>query len=166
MLLFVNWYGVILFGSVALECEHSSTWEAGLWIGLGDGGGGCLCSSQQGGHRSRSRLKLNQSQGAELCFGWANFSWLCSHSMDSLCLRPVWRSRAETNVYYHLICLRPFFVSLVTRANVVFVSSLWMWQLVRKDFGLLSPLLSIWRPMRYSQEKQKLPFLNQSLRQC
>lgn len=92
MLLFVNWYGVILFGSVTLKRERSCTWIVGLWIGLEGGGGRRLCSSQQGGHRSHSRLKLNQSQEAKLYFSGANFSWLRSHSMDSLCLRPVWHS--------------------------------------------------------------------------
>lgn len=78
VLLFVNWYGVILFGSATLKRERSCTWIAALWIGLAAGGGGRLCSSQRGGHRSHSRLKLDLSQEAELYFCGANFSWLRS----------------------------------------------------------------------------------------
>lgn len=52
----------------------------------------------------------------------------------------------ETNMHYimcgpHLICLSPFFASLITRANVVLVSGLWMFflQLNINSFGLLPP---------------------------
>lgn len=78
VLLFVNWYGVILFGIMTLKRERSCTWIVALWSGLGAHGGGRLCSSQRDGHRSHSRLKPDQSQEAELYFCGANFSWLCS----------------------------------------------------------------------------------------
>lgn len=138
MLLFVNWYGVILFGSATVKRERSRTWIAGLWIGLGGGGGGavdaCASASRAAteatfGWNSTRAKKLSFTFVEPISHGFALTVWtLCVCVQFDILPVPKYNC-VETNMYYlmcgpHLICLCPFFVSLITRANVVLVLGL------------------------------------------